>query len=543
MQFSDLRIHVPGKQEKERAVCPNCPPTNKNGTRRTDKDLWVDHDTGYYGCHRCGWEGFLKEKKDTFNYVTPEKATTERGKLYEYFEKRGIGRSVVDEAGLEFISKSNDWIVFNYFFDGKVVNQKFRSLDKKFRQSKGGTQTFYRLDNIIGQEEFIITEGEIDALSFLEADLNATSVPSGGISPTEKVNKKLDFLNNTWNLLNPKKVYLALDNDMKGRGMRDELARRFGKHKCFIINYPDGCKDINDVLVKYGAEKVRDCYKNAIPYPVDGVFRVNDFRDNVIDSIKSGEPEPYHSGKKEIDQYLKNQDKTLVTITGIPGHGKSTFVEGLVLDYAENMGYRYAIFSGEHSKENIVKKLLQKLYRKRPEKLEDKHIQDGMDFLDNHFYFIKPPEDYTIDNIIEKVQYAVYRYGVNGVVLDNWSALEHQKGSESETTYISQILNKIQRFIKANDLTWYLVAHPKKMEGKKKYEKPNLYSISGSAHFFNLTDIGIIIYRDEEDTELIIQKIRERHHGKTGTVLLSYHEAGNFLEPKGGRYEEFSENF
>ena len=66
----------------------------------------------------------------------------------------------------------------------------------------------------------------------------------------------------------------------------------------------------------------------------------------------------------------------------------------------------------------------------------------------------------------------------------------------------------------------FLVAHPTKVkkEANGKYEIPTMYSISGSAHFFNKTDNGIAVYRDFE-TEIVtlyIQKIRYSWLGKLG---------------------------
>jgi twinkle protein len=68
---------------------------------------------------------------------------------------------------------------------------------------------------------------------------------------------------------------------------------------------------------------------------------------------------------------------------------------------------------------------------------------------------------------------------------------------------------------------------------------PNLYSISGSAHFFNAADIGITVYRrpgnDFDMTEIHIQKVRFKWVGKHGMVEFKWNK-------ETGTYREFNEN-
>lgn len=56
------------------------------------------------------------------------------------------------------------------------------------------------------------------------------------------------------------------------------------------------------------------------------------------------------------------------------------------------------------------------------------------------------------------------------------------------------------------------------------YEVPNLYSISGSANFYNKTANGITVYRNMSNglTEIYIQKVKFKHWGQTGCVHLAW---------------------
>jgi twinkle protein len=111
-------------------------------------------------------------------------------------------------------------------------------------------------------------------------------------------------------------------------------------------------------------------------------------------------------------------------------------------------------------------------------------------------------------------------------VIDAWNKLEHNY-STNETKYISEQLDKIVTFCEKNSVHCFLVAHPTKIQKDKatgKFEIPNLYSISGSANFYNKAANGITVYRDYENfiTEVYIQKVKFKHWGQTGCCQLAW---------------------
>jgi twinkle protein len=106
-------------------------------------------------------------------------------------------------------------------------------------------------------DQLIITEGEIDALSFLTAGMaHVVSVPNGapfdkpGVGDVEIAQD--NAFRYLWDgnklktgLQRFRKIILATDDDQKGRVLRDELAVRLGRPRCWYLTYPRGCKDAN----------------------------------------------------------------------------------------------------------------------------------------------------------------------------------------------------------------------------------------------------------------------------------------------------------
>lgn len=50
----------------------------------------------------------------------------------------------------------------------------------------------------------------------------------------------------------------------------------------------------------------------------------------------------------------------------------------------------------------------------------------------------------TIDDVLERAQDAVYRYGIRGLVIDPYNEMEHNRPKNlSETEYVSKFLSKV----------------------------------------------------------------------------------------------------
>src|SRR5690606_4129586 len=76
--------------------------------------------------------------------------------------------------------KEMNCIVFPYFKGGELVNTKFRDAKKNFKLHSGAELIWWNYDALTRFEEVIIVEGEMDALSVIQAGFdNVISVPNG----------------------------------------------------------------------------------------------------------------------------------------------------------------------------------------------------------------------------------------------------------------------------------------------------------------------------------------------------------------------------
>lgn len=475
-------------------------------------------------------------------YVKPAPRLEKLGsKALEYFERE---RMISNNTLLRFnITEANEWmpgvnkevpvICFNYYRNEELVNIKFRGPQKSFKLAKDAELIFYNLDAIEGSHEAVIVEGEIDCLTMHECGIyNSVSVPNGAA----KGSQKLEYLDNCFQHFAGKtKIILAVDNDAPGTNLRNELARRLGYERCYQVKYPDGCKDANDVLRKYGKEAVKQMIEGAIEWPIQGIVSMEEMYPTVKDYFETGYPKGFRAHIPDFDDYLTFYPGQLTVVTGIPGSGKSEFIDYLMASLTRFHGWSWGICSFECPPEIHVTKLAEKFtnrsfaFRKDPNhRMTEQQFEYAIGMIDKYFHFVNLSiVDVTMEGLIKKAEEMVLRYGIRGFLFDPWNCIEHKSGEQSETKYTLACLNMLINFLDKYQVHGFLVAHPTKLMKDKrtgKYEIPTLYNISGSAHFFNRTHNGISVYRDFQTNvvDVYVQKVKWSWLGKLGFASFYY---------------------
>lgn len=556
--YSDFGIQIPYGRigGKVKTYCPQC--HNQRRDKR-DKSLSVDLDKGLWHCHYCGWSGTLTEstydpspegkrkwmeqqpwyrqtqirqQKREYKKPQPRPTAPMSAKALAWFKGRGISEETLlamkVTEGLEWMPQKNgqaNTVQFNYYHNGELVNTKFRTGDKCFKLVSGAELLPYNIDAIKGQKECIITEGEMDALSFYECGRHdVISVPNGA-------NANLDYLDNYIEeyFEDKETIYIASDTDTKGVLLRDELLRRFGVERCRVLEYGEGCKDANEHLMKFGRESLLQCIASAPEIKVEGVFTVSDFEQSLDALFENGWQKGVTIGHDNFDRLCSFETKRLCIVTGIPGSGKSEFIDEIAERLNMRYGWRFAYFSPENAPLAYhASKLIEKFTGKRfnRQSLTFGEYKQVKEHIEQDFYFIAPTDNYRVDNILEKAKYLVRRRGIKALVIDPYNRLESEQGTRNETQYISELLDKLTNFAQRNDLLIILMAHPTKQPRNKDgvIEAPTLYDISGSANFFNKADFGIVVHRNrtENTVEVHVQKVKFRHLGECGTALFKY---------------------
>ena len=147
---------------------------------------------------------------------------------------------------------------------------------------------------------------------------------------------------------NKQRIYIASDTDEKGLVLRAELVRRFGEEKCRIVTYGEGCKDANELLMQQGAEALKKAIAEAQEVPLEGVFTANDVREELELLFEKGLQQGATLDMVELDDLLSVEVGRLMIVTGIPGDGKSEFLDEMAVRFSLKYDWRCAWFSPEN---------------------------------------------------------------------------------------------------------------------------------------------------------------------------------------------------
>jgi twinkle protein len=524
-------------------TCPLCSHERK---KKTEKCMSVFWDTGLGKCNHCGETVQLHtykkqhelQKQEPNNYKKPEYKPFE-GVYSERMQSYVSNTRKIDLSFLKRfkIRETKEWmpqtkkeencIAFDYFYEGILINTKFRDGAKNFKLVTGAEKILYNIDSIKGTKTAMIVEGEFDAVCWTMAGYDpVVSVPNGF---TTKGNINLDYLDNYIHLFDDKEtIYIAVDNDLAGNRGRDELVRRFGAERCKIVTYGDQ-KDANDYLIKYGKTALYDCISQSKDVKVEGIFTVDDVEAELWNRFKNGQKRGTSTHITNVDKAWTWREGEVTMWTGYENEGKSLFLNQLALIKAVYDGWKFGIFSPENTPiEDFFNDLIEMYIGKSTDPvyksnyMSDDEFRTALEFIKKHFFVIYPDKDFKLMTVFEKAKYLVMKHGIRGLIIDPYNTIEHQlERGEREDLYISRFMGQLKRLAVECNISVNLVAHQNTAHKNKddggRYFRPDLNNIKGGGTFSAKTDNACIVWRpnralDFKDPEVIFasQKIKKQ---------------------------------
>jgi hypothetical protein len=289
----------------------------------------------------------------------------------------------------------------------------------------------------------------------------------------------------------------------------------------------------------------------------DGIYFVSEIADRVRQLYRTGMRGGLSTGIPALDWNYTVKLGQWTIVTGMPSHGKSAVLDTILHNLVELHGWKIAITSIENQPLERHAAQLIAIHEGLPfgegdiPRMDAATMESGLAWLSEHFVFILPDEGgCSVGGILDCVAWADANGFVSqGVVIDPWNELEHKRpAGMNETEYVSQSLTRLRRFARMKEKHLWLVAHPTKLQPDVKtgeYPVPNLYHISGSAHFRNKADMGISVWRDmlneSSPTEVYVQKVRFRECGKVGKVDLYFNVVTGRFDERPPTYSTYTQ--
>ena len=485
-----------------------------------------------------------KDVKTKRNYKYPhEEPINKKENVITYWGKRGISKNVIDYLDIREDKFGNG--VFNFYDTNDVLTmvkyRPARSIDKTNGEIKNWCQKdadttplLFNMNRINNSKPLLITEGETDCASAIEAGyLNTVSVPLGA--------GNFHWIEENWDWLNGfDSIIVWSDNDEAGEKMRKECIYRLGTWRTKYILTPnyfekaDGkkvpLKDINDCLQIGGKEFVMNLISEAKDVPVKSVVDYSE-----IEELDISQMDGVQTGIKPLDnELLKIFYGTLTVLSGRPGSGKTSIIDQAIARTIDE-GSPVFLFSKEMpermsanwfntiiaGRRNMVEKTSRegKRYYIVPQKTQKKM----QSFYKSKLFIYRDDEPNDVDSVLKSAEECVRKFGCKLIVLDNLMMIDLNCSESDKNTAQTNLINALIKFAAKFNVAVVLIAHPRKTQDTN--SDIEMYDISGTSNIINLAmrSIGLrrVSKKEKSDTkskwgkyDVVLTVIKDRLLGK-----------------------------
>lgn len=507
-------------------------------------DANANYSDGHAYCFSCG---ALTQGSDAAAPSRPKRAA---GLLTG--EIRGLrSRNITDETCKKFGYMIGEYkndtcqIAPYYDKDGVLIAQHLRTRDKEFPWlgTVKGTMPFGYHAFAKNGKMLVITEGEIDAMSFSQVQGNKWPVWSIGSGAGPQIRKYIADRRDAF--LQFEKVVIMFDNDEKGREAAQIAAEVIGS-RATIAELP--LKDANDMLKAGRVEEMVNAMWRAQPWRPQGIVELRTLKDKVMAGVQQG-----------IDWCLAPLTKMtygrrtgeVYAIGAGTGVGKTEFLTQQVEFDINVLGLDVGIFYFEQNPEESAMRIVGKIGRKPfhiPNDPDEAPIwtQAELDAAWSKFEQTKGRvfayDSFGVndwDQVKERIRFLAHSEGVKHIYIDHLTALAAWQDDERKALEV--IMSDIGGLVKELDIAVYLISHLATPEGKP-HEEGGRVMIR---HFKGSRAIGFWCHymfgleRDQQAEDEATRKtttfrcLKDRYTGRaTGSVFhMTYDEDAGMLIP------------
>ena len=406
-------------------------------------------------------------------------------------EERGLPSATLEAYK---IAERGREIIFPSLRNGELIAVKYLGVDrpdgkKRIRVEADCEPCLFGWQAIPDKARSVtITEGEIDALSLHALEILALSVPFGGGKGDKQrwIETEYPYLERF------DTIYLCMDADQPGREAAETIAERLGRHRCKVVELPEGVKDANDLLSSgVTREEVKALFNQARTLDPAELKPAPDFYEDVLrqfyptDQAETGFLAPW----ERFSGRLAFRPGEVSILAGVNGHGKSELAGHITLD-ALSQGQRACVASMEFKPARWLYRLTRQaagLREPSPQFIHAIH-----DWYAGRLWVFDLVGTAKADRILEVFGYARRRYGIGLFVIDNLAKCGFQ---EDDYNGQKAFVDGLTDFAKEHDCHVLLVAHMRKREDEKRIA--GKLDIKGSGALTDMADTVLIVWRNK----------------------------------------------
>lgn len=569
-RFADF-VGIDIKERGNEIVFRQCPYCRE---KTTDKYKFsINADRGVFKCFRakCGVTGNMLTLAKDFNFDLGN-FTSGRNKTFqsyrnidtgikpeskpaaiEYLRSRGISEEVTRKYNITVQNDNPDAMVFPFYDEHdklQFIKYRLMHFDKskhgyKEWAEKGCKPILFGMNHCTKEvPTLVLTEGQIDSLSLVEAGItNPVSVGTGAGGFT--------WVANCWDFLKDYKTIIVFgDNEGGHITLVDELAKRY-EGQIRQVRDADylGCKDANEILVKFGKEALRRAVANSEPLKHPNIVALSD-----VERVDMGKLEHITTGIPSLDWIIGGlYFGQLAILTGERGDGKSTLASQFAT-FAIQQGYNVFAYSGElmnwyfkgWMESQIAGSHVNKLVGDN-EKVSYSIDANCLPLIERWYHDKIYIYDHNIVNteeevptLLQTIDIAIRQYDCRFLIIDNLMTAMIDDLESDQYRQQTKFVNGLVNMTKKYNVIILLIAHPRKHQGTLF----NNDDVAGTANITNLADVVLRYNRSDKpeekmSSERVLTVLKNRLTGKlcTNGIKLYFDEASRRISDKPGKFD------
>jgi twinkle protein len=450
-------------------------------------------------------------------YTRPAKpsCTPLRGQPLDYLrEDRNVPAEILAKYK---VAANGDEIIFPFLLpDGQLALAKSRKAEDGARPKPTAADCepiLFGWQAIPSfAREVVITEGEIDALSWAAYGYAAMSVPFGGGKGAKQQWIESEFER----LERFEKIYISTDMDKPGDEAAHEIAGRLGRHRCYRVSLPH--KDANECLVNGVSKDVMaSTIRGAKNLDPEGLKRASEYTDKVVELFwpshdeRPGYTVPY----SKLSDRLHFRKSEVTLWSGASGSGKSQIISDCIPHWIKQ-GSRICLASLEMKGEQTLRRMAKQTGGvDRP---TVQYLERILGWLDQGLLLYERVGKASVAALLEVFDYARAKYGCDQFIIDSLMRLGI---AADDYTGQEKAVFQIVDWAVQHEVHLHLVAHARKSE--KGQGAPETEDIKGAmeigANAFNILTVWRNRRHEEELQAAATEALRADLDQKPGVIL------------------------
>ena len=433
-----------------------------------------------YGYAYFGFDGIKKEHHKTNNEPQKAKKISQNTSEYlkkcekalsgskgeKYLHERGFEDKILRECHIGY-DENKKAVVLPYLNEeGYYISRSIEG--KEYRKPKGKSEPLYQLGEL--SNVVYVTEGQLDALSLFQANLQyVVAIGGGGTEKLKYIYKKEADM--------PKRAVIVRDNDEAGIGTAKRIKETLSQNGIVsvIVSPPKEFKDSNDVLKKSKEQLqilAEEWKQEALELPIKAPHNMEKY---LMEALKS-DLKRFQRYKDRKTGFANLDEETslypgLYVLGAISSLGKTTFAHQMADQLSEN-GNRVLYFSLEQNQLEMASKGLSRLMAKADvskavsamqirrgywsKELEQaieqyKEIGRNEEIIECNF-------ETTITDIVEYVEHYIEMEGESPVVFIDYLQVVRPEGTRPLRESIDANVKALKKLQSENDIVVIVIS-------------------------------------------------------------------------------------